>query len=176
MQVSGVTFYRRAVLMYLLAFMKTPLHIQSADQVNILFIGNNPLEMSSMLDTISKVPGRKIMTEIAFDVKSSLERLLKFDPNFILIDDNIGRTELSQTVHSLTNHLKTSDTPIAVIKNSNYEEAITAGNILDYLLKKNLTAELLYNTIKNTLKFKRTRQYLMEAYSKRKGQLMKLVN
>jgi CheY-like chemotaxis protein len=156
--------------------METSVHSgQSSDPVNILLIGNNPIEMSSMLDTIAKVPGRKIITEIAFDVKTSLERLLKFQPNFILIDDNIGRRELSQTVNSLIHNLKTRDIPITVLKNSNYEEAVVSADIMDYLLKKNLTAESLYNAIKNTLKFRRTRQYLMDAFSKRTGQLLDLV-
>jgi len=148
---------------------------QSQESVNILLIGNNPIEMSSMLDTIAKVPGRKIITEIAFDVKSSWQRLVKFHPTFILIDDNIGRSELSQTVDSLVHNARTRDVPITVLKNSNYEEAVVSADILDYLLKKNLTAESLYNAIKNTLKFRRTRQYLLDAYNKRKDLLLKLV-
>ena len=148
---------------------------QSSDSVNILLIGNNPIEMSTMLDTIAKVPGRKIITEIAFDVKTSWERLIKFQPNFILIDDNIGRRELSQTVDSFIHNSRTRDIPITVLKNSNYEEAVVSADILDYLLKKNLTAESLYNAIKNTLKFRRTRLYLMDAYNKRKDLLLKFV-
>ena len=148
---------------------------QASESVNILLIGNNPIEMSSMLNTIAKVPGRKIMTEIAFDVKSSWQRLLKFQPTFILIDDNIGRSELSQTVDAFVHNAKTRDIPITVLKNSNYEEAVVSADIMDYLLKKNLTAESLYSAIKNTLKFRRTRQYLLEAYSKRKALLTKLV-
>jgi CheY-like chemotaxis protein len=148
---------------------------KQADSVNILLIGNNPIEMSTMLNTIASVPGRRIITEIAFDVKSSLERLMKFQPTFILIDDNIGREELSQTVDSLTHNAKTRDIPITVVKNSNYEEAVVSADILDYLLKKNLTAESLYSAIKNTLKFRRTRQFLLEAYTKRKSLLYKLV-
>jgi DNA-binding NarL/FixJ family response regulator len=156
--------------------METSLHTgQSSDPVNILLIGNNPIEMSSMLDTIAKVPGRRIITEIAFDVKSSWVRLIKFQPNFILIDDNIGRNELIQTVDSFTHNSKTCNIPITVLKNSNYEEAVVSSDIMDYLLKKNLTADSLYNAIKNTLKFRRTRQYLMDAYNKRKGQLLELV-
>lgn len=147
----------------------------SPESVNILLIGNNPIEMSSMLDTIAKVPGRKIMTEIAFDVKSSCQRLLNFQPTYILIDDNIGRNELSQTVDSFVHNRKTKDVPITVLKNSNYEEAVVSADIMDYLLKKNLTAESLYNAIKNTLKFRRTRQYLLDAYNKRKELLLKLV-
>lgn len=149
---------------------------QSADSVNILLIGNNPIELSNMLDTISQVPGRKIITEIAFDLRTSWVRLLNFQPNFILIDDNIGRAELGHTVDSLLLNTKTRDVPITVLKNSNYEEAVVSADIMDYLLKKNLTADSLYNAIKNTLKFRRTRQYLLEVYNKRKDLLLKLVN
>lgn len=101
--------------------------------------------------------------------------MLKFQPNFILIDDNIGRVELSQTVDSFTQHSKTRHIPIAVLKNSNYEESIMSADIADYLLKKNLTAEALYNALKNVLKFSRTRQYLLKAYNKRKKQFLKFV-
>jgi DNA-binding NarL/FixJ family response regulator len=156
--------------------MKTAMQsVQAHASLHILLIGNNPIELSGMLETISKVPGRKIVTEIAFDVKTSWERMLKFQPNFILIDDNIGRAELSQTVVSFTNHSRTRHIPITVLKNSNYEEAIVSSDIADYLLKRNLTAEALYNALKNTLKFSRTRQYLIKAYSKRKKQFLKLV-
>jgi CheY-like chemotaxis protein len=148
---------------------------QTSNSVNILLIGNNPIEMSTMLNTIASVPGRRIITEIAFDVKSSLERLIKFQPTFILIDDNIGREGLSQAVDSLTHNTKTRDIPITVLKNSNYEEAVVSADILDYLLKKNLTAESLYSAIMNTLKFRRTHQFLQEAYTKRKSILYKLV-
>lgn len=149
--------------------MKTSLSTsQSSEAVNILLIGNNPIEMSSMLDTIAKVPGRKIITEIAFDVKSSVQRLVNFQPTFILIDDNIGRSELSLTVDSFVQNSKTRDVPITVLKNSNYEEAIVSADIMDYLLKRNLTADSLYNAIKNTLKFRRTRQYLSDAYNRTK--------
>lgn len=128
-----------------------------------------------MLNTIASVPGRRIITEIAFDVKSSLERLIKFQPTFILIDDNIGRVELSQAVGSLTHNAKTRDIPITVLKNSNYEEAVVSADILDYLLKKNLTTESLYSAIKNTLKFRKTHQFLKDAYTKRKDLLKRLV-
>lgn len=155
--------------------MESKVH-QPFDSINILLIGNNPIEMSILLATISKVPGRKIITEIAFDVKSCWARMLNFHPNFILIDDNIGRKELGYTVDSLVQNLKTRDIPITVLKNSNYEEAIVSADVLDYLLKKDLTADSLYNAIKNTLKFRRTRQYLLDVYNKRKDMLLKLVN
>lgn len=146
----------------------------TAESVRILLIGNNPIEMSSLLDVIAKIPDRNIITETAFDGKSIASRLMKFEPTLILIDDNIGQRELSSTIQSLTHNTRTQEVPIIVIKNSNYTEALVSADILDYLLKINLTTDSIYNTIKNTLKFKRTRKLLAEAYNKRKVLLMRL--
>jgi DNA-binding NarL/FixJ family response regulator len=148
---------------------------QLIEQYNVLLIGNNPIEMGKILDNLNRVPHKKIITEIAFDIKGGLERLIKFRPNFILIDDNIGRVELAQTVSALSANRKTKDVPITVLKNSNYRESSAPAGILDYLLKQNLSPEVIYSTLKNSLKFRRAQLLLYKAYRKRKGQLLRLV-
>jgi DNA-binding NarL/FixJ family response regulator len=153
--------------------MKNSDHI--SEQYHILLIGNNPIEMGKILDNIDRVPGKKIITEIAFDIRGGFERLMKFRPNFILIDDNIGRLELAQTVSALSTNRKTKNIPITVLKNSNYRESAAPAGILDYILKQNLSPEVLYSTLKNSLKFRRAQLLLYNAYTKRKGQLMRLV-
>lgn len=150
-------------------------NLNQAEQYHILLIGNNPIEMGKILDSINQVPGKKIITEIAFDVKGCLERLVKFRPNFILIDDNIGSVELAQTVSTLSTNRKTRDIPITVLKNSNYRESYAPIGILDYLLKQNLSPEVLYSTLKNSLKFRRAQLLLYKAYKKRKGQLLRIL-
>lgn len=146
------------------------------DPINILLIGNNPIEMSSVLEKLKQVRGQRIITEIAFDLKSILQRLMRFNPNFIFIDDNIGKNELMETVKSLSSNKKTKDVPITVLKNSNYHESLASSSILDYLLKQNLSPEDLYKTLKNSLRFRRTQLYLYQAYRKRKDQLMKITD
>jgi CheY-like chemotaxis protein len=148
----------------------------AAEPLNVLLIGNNPIEMGRVLEKLQQVRGHKIITEIAFDLKSILERLMRFRPNFILIDDNIGRSELLVTINALSSNRKTKDIPITVLKNSNYHEAMGSASILDYLLKQNLSPEALYNTLKNSLKFRRTQLYLYQAYRKRKNQLLKVIS
>ena len=130
--------------------------------------------MGGVLEKLKQVRGQRIATEIAFDVKSILERLLRFQPNFILIDDNLGRHELMETVNALSAHRTTKDVPITVLKNSNYSESFAATSILDYLLKQNLSAEDLYKTLKNTIRFRNTQRYLYQAYQKRRRQLIKV--
>jgi hypothetical protein len=143
--------------------------------VNILLIGNNPIEMGPVLEKLGQVRTRKIITEIAFDIKSIVERLVNFHPNFIFIDDNIGKEELVQTINKLSSSRKTKNIPITVLKNNNYKESLASDSIQDYLLKQNLSADVLYNTIKNTLRFKRAQRLLFLAYRNRKGLLKKLM-
>ena len=145
---------------------------KALDPINILLIGNNPIEMGSVLEKLKQVRGQRIITEIAFDLRSILERLMRFNPNFIFIDDNIGRNELMETVKSLSSNKKTKDIPITVLKNSNYQESLASSTILDYLLKQNLSPENLYKTVKNSLRFRRTQLYLYQAYKKRRDLLM----
>jgi DNA-binding NarL/FixJ family response regulator len=149
---------------------------KALDPINILLIGNNPIEMGSVLDKLKQVRGQRIITEIAFDLRSILERLMRFNPNVIFIDDNIGRSELSETVKSLASNKKTKDVPITVLKNSNYHESLASSTILDYLLKQNLSPENLYKTVKNSLRLRRTQLYLYQAYKKRRDLLMGATN
>lgn len=142
--------------------------------LNVLLIGNNPMELGTVLAHLKQVRTQKIIIEIAFDLKGIIDRLLMFNPNFIFIDDNIGRLELRETVKKLSANRKTKDIPITVLKSSNYHEAVGSGSILDYLLKQNLSADALYNTVKNSLRFQKTQQYLQKIYSKRKTELLKL--
>jgi CheY-like chemotaxis protein len=144
-------------------------------RINVLIIGNNPIELSSMLNKIARMPGRIITTEIAFDMRSILERLMRFRPNVILIDDNIGKHELSQTVEALANNRKTKNVPITVLKNSNYREANSSPSIFDYILKPSLSAEALYASIRNSIKARRTQLYLYKVSRRRHGLLSSLV-
>ncbi len=146
------------------------------EPLNVLLIGNNPIEMGGVLEKLKQVRGQRIITEIAFDIKSILERLIRFKPNFIFIDDNIGRTELLETVNTLSSNRKTKDIPITVLKNSNYHESLASSSILDYLLKQNLSAEDLYKTVKNSLRFRKTQLFLYQAYKKRRGMLARALD
>lgn len=144
------------------------------DTLNVLLVGNNPIELGRILQNIQQVNGRKIVTEIAFDLKSIVDRLSRFSPNFIFIDDNLGKAEMKETVNSLSANEKTKDVPITVLKNSNYEESVYATSILDYLLKQSLSPEAIYNALKNSLKFRRTQRYIFQVYQKRKNFLFYL--
>ena len=152
------------------------MHVQdSPEQFDVLLIGNNPIELSKVFGHIRTTKGKRIITEIAFDLQSGLQRLVKFKPSHIVIDDNIGRETLIETVNTFAHHAKTKGIPITVIKNSNYLEAITFG-VMNYILKDNLTGESLFVALRNSLKFTKTQEYLKKAYRKRKGKLLRAIS
>lgn len=144
------------------------------DQLRILVVGNNPIDLSRIFDTLKGDKMKDIITETAFDLKSVTERLSKFRPNYILIDDNVGKAELKMTMGYLLSDRRTKEVPITVIKNSNYQEFIDMG-ILSYVLKDTITIDSLYRELQNTFRLKRTQRYVYEAYRKRKGQFMRLL-
>ena len=148
---------------------------ESTEQFDVLLIGNNPIELSKVFDSIRQTKGKRIITEIAFDLQSGLQRLIKFRPSHIVIDDNIGKQPLSEAVKILSNHTKTKNVPITVIKNSNYLEAVTFG-VMNYILKDNLTGDSLFVALRNSLKFKKTQEYLVRSYRKRKGKLLRALS
>ena len=150
--------------------------LSSHDPVSILLVGNNPIEMSRMLDLVKKLPGKRVVTEIAFDLASVLQRLIRFRPSLILIDDNIGISQMGQTVRNLSSDPKTRDVPIAILKNSNYSTSLVINELADYVLKQNLTPESIYTIIKNAIRLKQARVYFTMAYKKRKRQLLRLID
>ena len=145
----------------------------SGEGWKVLVVGNNPIELGPVFNQLEGIRDKKILTEMAFDLRTIAARLIRFQPQHILIDDNIGDSAL----HAMVARLKKSRTrnvPITVLKNSNYHEAIGAG-VMNYVLKKNLTSELLYKELLNSLHFLKTQQYWDKAYRKRKGQFKRFI-
>ena len=122
--------------------------------LNILLIGNNPKEVGDILDKINEVRYPKINTEIAFNLRTMLARLIEFEPHYVLMDDNIGKTELKEAVNIFAEKRKTLAIPITILKNSNYHDSVLSSENLDYVLKQNFSIDLLMYGFKNFLKNK----------------------
>ncbi|MEK6781648.1 MAG: hypothetical protein AABY93_08075 [Bacteroidota bacterium] len=154
--------------------METVIKSAITENLKVLVVGNNSIELSYVFNALQKIRNTGIITEIAFDIKSTIQRLIRFSPHYILIDDNIGKLELKNAVRALSKERKTKDVPITILKSSNYHEAINSG-VMNYVLKESLTGELLHTALKNSMKSIKTQLYLQKAYEKRKGQLMRLL-
>jgi len=147
-------------------------HLQ--DKWKVLVVGNNPIELGHVFDRLQGITDKIIQTEMAFYLKSILERLIFFRPQHIIIDDNIGRSEL-QIMVSRLHDKRTRHVPITILKNSNYHETIGAG-VMNFFLKKNLTSDLLYRELLNSLRFLESQRYWHKAFRKRRNQLSSFFN
>lgn len=141
--------------------------------VRVLVVGNNPIDLSGVANKLL-LRNHPIETETAFDLKSLQERIQYFIPDYIVLDDNLGRAELKAAVQWLLKDKRTRWVPITVLKNSNYIETIASG-ALNFVLKQNLTGEALLRAMTNSLKFRKTQLFLAEAYHNRKGHLLRLL-
>jgi len=144
------------------------------ETLQVLLIGNNPIEMGIILDKLNKIRGKKVSTEIAFDLKTINERLAHFKPTFILIDDNIGKLELTQIVTFFCANNRTKNVPITVLKNSNYQESFVSFCNLDYVLKQNWNAESVLIALKNSVKFRRAQTALLKTFNGRRRSRIRL--
>lgn len=140
----------------------------------LLLIGNNPIELSSVVDRLKEIRHQPIVAQFAFDLRSSLQCLSKFAPSYILIDDNIGTDELKETVQEFAHNKKTKDVPITIIKNSNYQ-ATLFDTPLDYVLKSNLSSDRILKTLNRSTTARDAQTFLKRAYQKRKGLLSQLL-
>lgn len=141
----------------------------------LLLVGNNPIELSSVVDRLKEIRHQPIVAQFAFDLRSSLQCLHKFAPSYILIDDNIGTEELRETVQEFAHNRKTKDVPITIIKNSNYQ-ATLFDTPLDYVLKSNLSSDRILKTLNRSTTARDAQTFLKRAYQKRKGLLSQLLS
>ncbi len=142
--------------------------------INVLLVGNNPTELSSVYHSLKNVKGRKYIAEIAFDLKNIFSKIVKTNPTCILIDDNLDNVHIKKLIRSLMNSHKTKNIPITILKNSNFKGIILDG-VQDYILKDNFSADAFYKSLINSRRMKRTQLYLHRLYRKNTSKVSQLL-
>ena len=144
------------------------------EPINILLVGNNPMDLGHVYQYLTKFPNRKVIIDYCFDLKDSIIKALKSRPTCILLDDTYSKKIIKNFIDTINGNNKTKDIPITLLKSSNYRDIVTSG-VQEFLLKENLTSDRLYKTIFNAIKFKRTQRILKIERRRRKRQLDKLM-
>lgn len=131
--------------------------------VDVLLVGNNPLEMSEVYNRLKNYRFGNINASITFELKGLVEKIIKLKPNSVLIDERYKTDELRKVISSLANHAKTRHIPITLIKHSNYSNVQLGAD--DYVMGSALTAEYLLSSIKHSPRFKKTSSLLKGLYA-----------
>lgn len=140
------------------------------EAINVFLIGNNPIELSNIYDKLKDIRNKTFRTEVSFDLKGLFKKIIHFNPACILIDDNVDRAYIDKLLNRLSTHKRTKNIPITVLKNFNRESFLS--NAEGFLLKDNMTSELLSSSILNSIKLKKMRRNITLFYKKKKSQLI----
>lgn len=144
----------------------------STSSINVFLIGNNPIELSSVYEKLQNIKSNIFNAEIGFEFDGLFNRIKRFNPSCILIDDNIERVKIKKLLKKLTHNSLTKNIPVTVLKNSNYKEGFSEAQ--DYLLKEDLTSEKLSRSILNSIRFRRMQLFVVKKYRKNKSLLLSL--
>lgn len=111
--------------------------------VNLLLVGNNPLELAHCSQLLSAFKMRKFKIETAFNNEECFKKVAKHKPSAIILDDSVGFMNLMEITEKLYKDSRFHNIPVIVLKNSNYYHAGMSDNAVEFLLKDNLEAERL---------------------------------
>jgi len=137
-------------------------------------IGNNPIELSNIYDKLKEIRNKTYNAEVGFEWRGLFNRIMRFNPACILIDDNMERSYMKKLLTRLSRNKKTKDIPIAVLKSSNKDSYVSQAE--EFLLKDGVTSEVLSSSIANSIKLKKMQKNLALIYKKRKSQLKNWVS
>lgn len=141
------------------------------DGINVLLVGNNPIEMSALYEGLQNLKGKITKVSTSFSDEDTLKKIASDSPNCIIIDDNLGLTGLKSLIDKI-NQLGKDAISITLLKTKNTQEAIYG--VQEYLLKESLTPERIYQSLKNAIKFRKTQKYLKVKYYTGKKRLKRM--
>ena len=137
---------------------------ESSKHYSVFLIGNNPHEMSSMENNISKYHKMNFIADVGFDLRDSLSKVFKQKPSYILLDDCYPVVQIKKFIRKIRNNRKTEGIPIALLKSSN--QYVRVEGIQDFFLKDNFSADRLFYAIRNSKKIRRTQIVFYKSYKK----------
>ena len=116
------------------------------EKVPVLIVGNNPIEMTSIFNTLVNLRSRSYVIDVCFDIKDCFNRISESRPEVILVDDNLGPEDIRKMMRVLRQNAKTRNIKVIVLKSSNWSNKVI-DNVDDYLLKDSIDADMLDNII-----------------------------
>jgi chemotaxis response regulator CheB len=130
-------------------------------EINVLLVGNNPLEMSLVYEKIFDLKDKIKRIETAFSQADMLNKIHLTHPNCILLDDNMGIKPLKSIVKTV-NALSKEAISITLLKTQNKQE-VTSG-VHEYLMKEGIESARIYRALINALRFKKAHQFFKIKY------------
>lgn len=129
--------------------------------LNILLVGNNPIELSQVYEALKDVSGKISSIDTAFSEKDTIRKINSSQPDCLVLDDNIGLSSLKLLIDKVEK-LGKEAISITLLKSHNGQKLI--AGVQEYLMKESLTGERLYKALRNIIRFRKTQQFLKMKY------------
>ncbi len=147
--------------------------MEKLERMNILLVGNNPIELSTVDSSIEGFGRGLLKTTFIFDLKSIAQSIKKLNPAGIFIDDKLNIKEIKNTILKLRRNKNTSHIPITLIKSSNFLSYPNLGAD-DFILHTNMSGKGIYQSVTNGARFRKSSVFFKNVYLKQQGKLAKL--
>lgn len=118
--------------------------------VNVLIVGNNPIELAEIYSELSEIKGKNYIVDVCFDLKDCFARIAKSHPDVILIDDNLEYMSTKKLIDHLKSSAKTKQIPLIFLKSSNWNFSVM-DKVDDYILKSGINTLSLDRVISGKL-------------------------
>lgn len=118
-----------------------------------MIIGNNPIEMTTIFNMLVTNRKNHYMADVCFDLQDSFDRIGKFKPDLILLDDNLPSDDINRFMKVLRNSSRTREIRTILLKSSNWNLHIF-DHMDDYILKETITIDVLDRLISRNTKEK----------------------
>jgi len=150
--------------------MKSHFSTDPSKSTRVMLIGNNPREMGCLSNFLNRFTWKKFSVVTAFDVAQGLQKLDKFNPDYVMLDEALGHEALQRFTQNVRKNKRFHPTALAILKNTNESEFMIPG-VQDYLLKSNIFSDTLPLTILNAIKLSRRKNSLLKAVEKKQSAL-----
>lgn len=148
--------------------------MEKLERMNILLVGNNPIELSTIEKSIAGFGRGLLKTTSIFDLQSLKSRIKNLKPAGIFIDDKFSINDIKNFIYTLHRNKNTSHIPVTLIKSSNFTNYPNSGAD-DFMLHTNLSGKGIYQSVLSGSKFRKTLSYLPH-FSHPKNTLHQLKN
>lgn len=144
--------------------------MERLENMNILMVGNNPIELSLVDDSITKFGRGALKTTFLFDLSKLTSSLKNLNPAGVFMDDKLNIKEVKKAIYRMHQNKNTAHIPVTIIKSSNFENYPNLGAD-DFILNTHLTGKSIYNSVINGKQFRISRIYFRKVYRKHQGKV-----
>jgi len=144
--------------------------MEKLERMNILLVGNNPIELSVVEKAIAGFGRGLLKTTYIFDLKSLANSIKVLNPAGIFIDDKLNIRDIKKAIYKLHRNKRTAHIPVTLIKSSNFTNYPNLGAD-DFILNSNMSGKSVYNSVMSGSRFRKTSAYLKTIYQNQQGML-----